>query len=281
MLLATIARSGDGALAGMSALDQVRLHGGTLAPLPGTRREVLEIDRVIRRGGGETTVLLGEQATVPNLAAAASGRRIVHLATHGLTGSKTRPYDASLAFTQPPEPIPGDIGFLRMEDLIRDWRGRLDAGDLVVLSACESQQGVALGDSAMSLSWGFYFAGAPCVIASLWKVDDAATMLLMSRFYENLVGQFPTPRTAGTRTFQPGESIPAAESLREAKRWLRGLSRVEADARLAADAAGRAGSPIDRGVRRADAPVDAAMAAEQPYADPYYWGAFIIEGAPD
>jgi hypothetical protein len=36
------------------------------------------------------------------------------------------------------------------------------------------------------LSRAFFFAGTPTVIATLWNVDDAATGLLMERFYTHL-----------------------------------------------------------------------------------------------
>ena len=58
--------------------------------------------------------------------------------------------------------------------------------DLVVLSACDTRRGVKAGGSVMALPWGFFYAGAPTVIASLWKVEDNATRALMVEFYKNL-----------------------------------------------------------------------------------------------
>jgi CHAT domain-containing protein len=39
------------------------------------------------------------------------------------------------------------------------------------------------GEGLVGLTRGFLYAGAASVAASLWKVDDAATSELMSRFY--------------------------------------------------------------------------------------------------
>ena len=59
--------------------------------------------------------------------------------------------------------------------------------DLVVLSACETARGKFYrGEGAVGLPRAFMHAGAPRVVASLWKVDDRATALLMKRFYEYL-----------------------------------------------------------------------------------------------
>jgi CHAT domain-containing protein len=57
-----------------------------------------------------------------------------------------------------------------------------------VLSACDSQKGRLERDEGMlALPLGFCFAGAPAVVASLWKVDDESTALLMSDFYRRIL----------------------------------------------------------------------------------------------
>jgi CHAT domain-containing protein len=63
----------------------------------------------------------------------------------------------------------------------------LSAAQLVVLSACETGLGqMAGGEGALGLQRALQTAGARSVVSSLWKVDDAATVLLMSEFYKNL-----------------------------------------------------------------------------------------------
>ena len=62
----------------------------------------------------------------------------------------------------------------------------LDA-DLVTLSACETGLGkIASGDDVVGLARGFLYAGSRSIVASLWKVDDAATAHLMTKFYATL-----------------------------------------------------------------------------------------------
>ena len=63
----------------------------------------------------------------------------------------------------------------------------LAKASLIVLSACQTQMGAqSRGDDVVGLSRAFIYAGAPTVIASLWKVDDKATSYLMTSLYTNL-----------------------------------------------------------------------------------------------
>ena len=63
----------------------------------------------------------------------------------------------------------------------------LSHANLVVLSACETDLGVAsAGDDITGLTRAFLYAGTPSVIASLWSVNDKATNLLMTSFYRHL-----------------------------------------------------------------------------------------------
>ncbi len=59
--------------------------------------------------------------------------------------------------------------------------------EVVVISACDSGCGdVVHGDGVFSVQTAFHVAGARNVIATLWKVDDRATVELMQEFYRLL-----------------------------------------------------------------------------------------------
>jgi len=63
---------------------------------------------------------------------------------------------------------------------------KLNTG-LIVMSACETGLGTLEGgDEVIGLSRSFIFAGTASIMASLWKVDDLATAVLVKRFFRYL-----------------------------------------------------------------------------------------------
>lgn len=64
---------------------------------------------------------------------------------------------------------------------------------LVVLSGCETGVGPATDVGELeSLSRAFLYAGAPAVVATLWRMDDLASRTLMEAFYRRLRTGTPT-----------------------------------------------------------------------------------------
>jgi CHAT domain-containing protein/tetratricopeptide (TPR) repeat protein len=101
----------------------------------------------------------------------------------------------------------------------------LDDLHLAVLSACDTGLGdVAGGEGVFGLQRAFHLAGCRNVVASLWKVDDAATAALMTRFYghlfhEDMAQRLPPVealRRAQLELYRHPELIPA---------WSRGEAR--------------------------------------------------------
>ncbi len=249
----------------VASANQIRLFGGKLPALPGTRKEAEIIAQIINQAGGTTTMLLGEDANKLALDRSVAGQRYVHLATHGLLGSSRQPYAVSMALTSPTTPSSEDFGYLTLDHLIRRWRGKLKHCDLVVLSGCATRQGTTRGGSVMALPWGFMYAGAPSVIASLWEVDDTVTAAFMKRLYENLLGNYVKDRGR----FSAGSPMPKSAALHEAKLWLRSLSHLP-------------DSPIrSRGGLSTNSFKEIAKAERYDLSHPYYWSGFILLGSPD
>jgi CHAT domain-containing protein len=121
----------------------------------------------------EAVVLLNERATLGAVEENAPRADVLHLACHGQF-RPDNPLFSSLRLSG---------GWLTVRDA---YNLELNC-ELVVLSACETgMSAVAPGDELIGLARGFFSAGAPTLLLSLWTVDDAATAALMTDFYTRL-----------------------------------------------------------------------------------------------
>lgn len=156
-------------------------QGHALPALPGALREAGAVAKALRGPG--VSLLTGEAASETAVRAALSGRRWLHLATHGVT----RDDDPGESFVALAPDGQAD-GLLTLGEVLGL---RLNA-DLVVLSACQTGLGKVSGDGVMGLGRAFLYAGTPRVVVSLWSVPDEPTALLMQTFYDKLrVGMAP------------------------------------------------------------------------------------------
>ncbi len=143
---------------------------------------------------GQADVFTGTEATEERAKSndLLSQYRYLHFAVHGLI-DENQPQFSSLILTLPKADKQSDIqnpkskieedGLLQTTEI---FNLKLRA-DLVTLSACETGLGQELrGEGLVGLTRGFFYAGTPSVLVSLWKVDDASTAELMTSFYENL-----------------------------------------------------------------------------------------------
>src|SRR5258706_15197413 len=81
---------------------------------------------------------------------------------------------------------PNDDGLLEAREIMR-----LDLhADLIVLSACQTARGrLGAGEGIVGMSWAFFVAGVPTMVASQWKVDSASTAKFMVNFHRRLKEQ--------------------------------------------------------------------------------------------
>ena len=125
--------------------------------------------------------LTGEAATKEEVLWRIDSVALIHIAAHG--GKET----GKIALAPNPEwqsktPIPEEDYMLKMCDLQAiKLRARL-----VVLSCCHSGQGEVSSEGVVGIARAFLFAGARSVLASLWAIDDEATMVFMECFYQHL-----------------------------------------------------------------------------------------------
>ncbi len=238
--------------------------------LPGTEKEGAVV--ASHFAPAARTVLEREAATPQAVLAALKGKTHWHFASHG--GFSWQDARQSALLMHGPTRL--TVGQL----LEADGLGR---PRLVVLSACETglYDITSTPDEFIGLPGTFTALGAAGVLGTLWPVSDAATALLMAKFYE--------------LHMERGLSPPAA--LRGAQTWLRKATSDDLNnyAKLAA-AQGRLHSRqlaeiaqalsakgVDRSHSRAlveaqgTASVDPKVPA-RPYAHPYFWGGFIHTG---
>lgn len=120
----------------------------------------------------KATLFMNEKATKASFLKNSSQFSILHLSTHGTSGSFSEP--ATLVFYD-------DLMLLNELYALQDCHPQL-----VVLSACETGIGkLQKGEGAMSIARAFQYAGAENILFSLWKINDYASAQLMTNFYED------------------------------------------------------------------------------------------------
>jgi CHAT domain-containing protein len=123
--------------------------------------------------------------------------------------------------------------------------------NLVTLSACETalvkgETGdFPQGDDLVGLSRAFIHAGAPSVVASLWKVSDDSTVQLMRNFYQNM------------------RSMSKAEALRKAQ-----MDLMKSTVRFTVTRAG--GGLIQSAQKGSEEVIECSH--------PFFWAPFILLG---
>lgn len=195
-------RVGGAAAAGRAVWDA---SGGDVPRLPWTREEA---EAAIRQAGDGQVFLAVDfaasldTATGPEIAR----HRVVHFATHGLLDNRHPELSGLVLSRVGPDGQPRN-GYLRLTDI---YNLELQA-ELVVLSGCQTALGRQVrGEGLLGLARGFFHAGAPQVIASLWPVRDRATTELMQRFYRALFHD----------RLRPAAALRAAQlDLRRDPRW--------------------------------------------------------------
>ena len=207
----------------------------SLAPL-----QLAAFEAAMVSGHVTATVLAGFAAAAGPVLDGLAASDLIHFACHG-TVEQRLGYAGVLILAR------------RQELTYRDLRrcDRLRA-QLVVLAACRSGvSGIAI-EHPLSLPASFLAAGARAVIGSLWRADDMATLLLMTRFYALWPETLADPATALARAIE----------------WLRFSPAADL----------RAAIPAEALATPAAATLNQADAATPPYADPWFWAGFFLAG---
>ncbi len=148
-----------------------------LAPIPGVSEEISTICKIFN-----CTALKGEFATEETFKELAPGYEILHLAMHTLIDAQNPSY-SKLVFSYPENDSVADDGILYTSELFTlSLQSRM-----AVLSACQTGDGaIHEGEGILSLARGFFYAGVPSVVMTLWSVDDTKSAEIMGSFYRYL-----------------------------------------------------------------------------------------------
>jgi CHAT domain-containing protein/tetratricopeptide (TPR) repeat protein len=235
-----------------------------------------EARSVARLTGGQA--LVGPSPKKARLYSQAADYRLLHLSCHGEFEPES-PLASALQLA------PGES--LTALEVLEHLRLHCD---LVTLSACESGLSrVRRGDELVGLIRAFMYVGVPALIATLWRVDERSTRIVMEKFYQEI---------------QNGAGF--SEALKRAQLYAKNLTRREALEVLGRSmtdetpdsstppGAGRSDSPAtvaalqhvrtylkgldSEGAIRIAATLMGSKDDEKIFADPYYWAPFIFVG---
>ena len=191
---------------GAAAPSRYAWLGGKLTPLPFTAWECKWVAEAFQEKGIGVTRLEGREATEAGVRKALPGRRIVHLACHGVTDQRHGNFYGALALTPGPGLDLEDDGFLTLGEI---YALPLGGCDLAIFSACRTNYGPQQkGEGVWTLSRGFLVAGSRRVVASDWLVNDAAAAATIGYFCSLLA-----------RAEKGAGPLDYALALQKAKRW--------------------------------------------------------------
>lgn len=225
--------------------------GRGLKPLPGVKRE---LEAVVREGTETRGLLAGRRYMdssfrLRELEAALLGNVpvVVHIASHFV-------FDYNADNRVQSFLLLGDGDALQLSELARL---RFDNVDLLVLSACDTALAAA-GTTASALAGAetdglavtAHGNGAAAVLATLWRISDAATPSLLSDFYRRRMLGVGTNKA---QALQEAQLAMLRGELNPVKTWLGDLGRGFED-----------GGTLDPGVTD--------------WSHPAYWASFVLMG---
>jgi tetratricopeptide (TPR) repeat protein len=149
------------------------------SPLPGVLSEIKELESWAAKRNLEHCTLIGQDASKSAILERLRESAMLHIACHGVFKAN-QPDSSGLVLA----PESGQVDILSLRDLSTL---RLEELQHVSLSSCWSADNFILpGRWIIGLPETLCRAGARSVLASLWEVNDQATISFMARFYEYL-----------------------------------------------------------------------------------------------
>ncbi|MCU7242825.1 MAG: CHAT domain-containing protein, partial [Microcystis aeruginosa WS75] len=242
-----------------------------LKPLLGAN---LEIERISQGFDAEKTVIIGESEASKQILETRrqelQASHCIHFSCHGKFDNKS-PRDSALMLADPEGNL-GKSANLTLAEVLE----KFDLRECRLVTLCFDESGIieskadSISDEYVGLPSGFLFAGSSSVVSTLWTVDPLATTLFMAKFYHDLK----------RISIQDQGSI--AIVLNHTQTWLRTLNSQK----LAQTKNSQKFQQLldrvfesKRDRRKFQDLLEAAVKREPyPFANPYYWTAFIATG---
>ena len=155
----------------------ISLNGEVFEPLPSAAEEVKYLADLF-----QAKPLLEREAKKQAVLQLLSEASIIHIAAHGEPKRGEIILAPNTSHDQSPESF-----LLRQEDITNI----LVKARLVVLCCCFTGQGEVSSEGVVGIARSFLAAGARSVLATLWPVNDAATVEIMKKFYDELCKETP------------------------------------------------------------------------------------------
>ncbi|MFB2805240.1 CHAT domain-containing protein, partial [Microcystis sp. BLCC-F209] len=242
-----------------------------LKPLLGAN---LEIERISQGFAAEKTIIIGEseasEQTLENRRQELQASHCLHFSCHGKFDNES-PRDSALMLADPDGNL-GESANLTLAEVFEKFD--LRQCRLATLFCDESgiieSNANSISDEYVGLPSGFLFAGSSSVFSTLWTVDPLATTLFMTKFYHDL------------KRISIRDEGSIAIVLNHTQTWLRTLNskklaRIKNSQKFQQLLDRVFESKRDR--RKFQDLLEAAVKREPyPFANPYYWTAFIATG---
>ena len=204
-----------GDIDGSRAIDSLSFRG-SVGYLPGTLHEADSIGEQLMQSGIPTKMMIGYEGTEESFKAlGGQNLSIIHIATHGfyIPENDVRRHDRRVVYLDnQTENISNPLNYSglllsganyvlkggKLPEGLEDGiltaneitQMDLNNTDLVVLSACQTGVGEIREDGVFGIQRGFKKSGVHSLLMSLWNVDDKGTVMMMTRFYQNLMNGY-------------------------------------------------------------------------------------------
>ncbi len=163
-------------------------YGDSLGDLTGARSEIRQIRSLFPR----SDVFVGREVTQENISRSMKQADIVHFACHGVFNPLDPLHSGLVMASGDATGRATSFHSIRKDELVlltvTDIMGMDCSPYLVMLSACDTGLSrISGGDELIGLQRGFFTAGAPSLITTLWPIADEPTARLVARFYTNML----------------------------------------------------------------------------------------------